>query len=78
MKLAQRKTELEKVMRVLDQIGILYARAKVEAKDNETGKTIQTELIMGSFVFHADTGKYLFSGPIGQPNRGALANHKPN
>ncbi len=78
MKLTQRRTELQKVMHVLDQIGAQYGRAKVEAKDNETGKSIQTEVIIGSFVFHADTGKYLFSGPIASPKVDVGPNHKPN
>jgi hypothetical protein len=78
MKLSQRRTELEKVMHVLDAIGIQYGRAKIEAKDNETGKAIQTEVILGSFVFHADSGKYLFSGPVAPPAVGAGPNHKPS
>ncbi len=67
MKLKTQRTQLEQLVRVLEKCGIQYGRAKVEAKDNETGKTLQTEVILGSFVFHAETGVYLFSGPIANP-----------
>lgn len=67
MKLKTKPSQLEQVVKILDKCGIQYARAKVEAKDNETGKSVQMEVVMGSFCFHAGTGAYLFSGPTVNP-----------
>ena len=78
MKLKTKPTDLSRLIKVLDSCKIQYGRAKVEAKDNQTGKTIGTEVIFGSFVFHADTGAYLFSGPVAPPVVGAGPNHKPS
>jgi len=78
MKLSERRTELEKVMHVLDAInGVQYVRASVEAVDKEEGKSVPTEVLMiPPLVFHRATGKYLFSGPARTPMPPG-PNHKP-
>jgi len=74
MKLGQRKTELEKVMRVLDAIGAQYMRATVEAQDKVEKKTIETEVIMLGAVFEKKSGRYLFACPVSNP---IPRNHNP-
>lgn len=74
MKLSSRRTELQKVMHVLDGIGAQYMRATVEAQDKVEKKTVETEVIMLGAVFEKKSGKYMFACPVSNP---IPRNHNP-
>ena len=67
MKLTERKTDLAKVMRVLDSLNIQYMRADVEAQDKVDKKSVQTEVILFGAVFEKKSGRYMFACPVANP-----------
>lgn len=69
MKLAKQKpTDLERVLKVLEDCRVLYVKASVDATDISQNKTVPTEVVLVSAVFHRTTGKWLFAGPTMQPS----------
>lgn len=76
MKLKIQKTDLSRVIKALDGCKAQYARASVDAKDNETNSVIPTEVVLCSLVFHRTTGAYMFSGPTVNMTLPS-DNHKP-
>lgn len=77
MKLKVKTTDLERVIKALDRCGAQYVKASVDAVDKEQNKSVPTEVVMCSLVFHRTSGAYLFSGPLVNPQLPG-PNHKPS
>lgn len=76
MKLKTQQTDLSRVIKALDRCGAQYMKTSVDAVDKEQNKSVPTEVVMCSLVFHRISGAYLFSGPIVNPPLPG-PNHKP-
>jgi hypothetical protein len=66
VKLAKR-TQLEKVMQVLNANDVQYARMNVTAQDKVTGEQLDTIVLMFGGVFKKSTGEYMFACPVSNP-----------
>lgn len=74
MKIKNKPTQLEQVVRVLDAAGVTYMKAEVKARDDVEKKEVDTIVILCGAVFSKD-GRYMFAAPILNPF--PSKNHKP-
>lgn len=64
-----KQSELERLTRALDKLGLTYMRAKMTARDEEKKTDVELEIIMLGSAFNK-AGKYLFACPVVNPMAG--------
>lgn len=62
-----KRTQLQKIIRALDSVGVQYLKSEVTAQDKIEKKEVHTVVILLGAVFHKETGEYLFACPISNP-----------
>lgn len=68
-------TDLERLMKCLDLLKVVYAKAEMEAVTEQGGKKILVTAILVNAVFSREDGKYLFSAALPSPTQIAPNNN---
>lgn len=57
----KKRSDLDRLLHVLDATGIEYAKAQIEVTEKATGVVRHMTVIQNGFTFDRMTGKYLFT-----------------